>query len=33
MRQNQYWSYFALSQIWLVEDKIVPVALLPYEAK
>jgi len=33
MRQNNYSSYFAFSQIRLVEGKIVPEVLLPHEAK
>jgi len=33
MRQNNYWSYFAFSQILLVEGKIVSAVLLPHEAK
>jgi len=33
MRQKNYWSYFAFSQIRLVEGKIVPAVLLPNEAK
>jgi len=33
MRQRNYWSYFAFSQIRLVEGKIVPAVLLPHEAK
>jgi len=33
MRQKNYWSYFALSQMWLVEGKIVPAVLLPHEEK
>jgi len=33
MRQKNYRSYFALSQIRLVEGKIVPAVLLPHEAK
>jgi len=28
MRQKHYWSYFAYSQIQLIEDKIVPVVLI-----
>ena len=32
-RQKQYWSYFAFSQIRLVEGKIVSVVLLPHKAK
>jgi len=32
MRQKKYWSYFALSQIQLVEGKILPAVLLPHEA-
>jgi len=30
---KNYWSYFAFSQIWLVEGKIVPAMLLIHEAK
>jgi len=33
MRQKNYWSYFAFSQIQLVETKILPAVLLPQEAK
>jgi len=33
MRQKKYWSYFAFSQIRLVEGKIVPAVLLPHDAK
>jgi len=33
MRQKNYWSYFAFSQIQLVEGKILPAVLLPHEAK
>jgi len=33
MRQKNYWSYFAFSQIRLDESKIGPAVLLPYEAK
>jgi len=33
MRQKNYWSYFALRQIRLVEGKIAPAVLLPREAK
>jgi len=33
MKQKHYWSYFAFSQIQLVEGKIVPAVLLPHEAK
>jgi len=33
MRQKNYWSFFAVSQIQLVEGKIVPAMLLPHEAK
>jgi len=33
MGQKDYWSYFAFSQIQLVEGKIVPEVLLPHEAK
>jgi len=33
MRQKTYWSYFACSQMLLVEGKIVPAVLLPHEAK
>jgi len=33
MRQKNYWSYFAFSQIGLVESKIGPAVLLPFEAK
>ena len=33
MRQNNYSSYLAFSQIRLVEGKIVPEVLLPHEAK
>jgi len=32
MRQKHNWNYFAFSQIQLVEGKIVPAMLLPYEA-
>jgi len=31
MRQKHNWSYIAFSQIWLVEGKIVPAVLLPYD--
>jgi len=33
MGQKTYWSYFAFSQMRLVEGKIGPVVLLPHEAK
>jgi len=33
MRQKNYWSDFAFSQIRLVEGKIVPAVLLPHETK
>ena len=33
MRQKNYWSHFAVSQIRLVESKIVPAVLLPHEVK
>jgi len=33
MRQKNCWSYFAFSQIRLVEGKIVPAELLPHEAE
>jgi len=33
MRQKNYWSYFAFSQIQLVEGAIVLAVLLPHEAK
>ena len=33
MRQNNNWSYFAFSQIRLVEGKIIPAVLLNHEAK
>jgi len=33
MRQKNYWSYFAFSQIQLVETKMLPAVLLPQEAK
>jgi len=33
LRQNNYWSYFAFSQIWLVNGKIVPAVLLPHVTK
>jgi len=33
MRQNNYWSYFAFSQMRLVESKIVPTVFLSHEAK
>jgi len=33
MRLKHNWSYFAFSQIRLVEGKIVVAVLLPYEAK
>jgi len=33
MRQNNYWNYFAFSQLRLLEGKIVPAMLLPHEAK
>jgi len=33
MRQKSYYSYFAFSQIRLVEGKILPAVLLPHEAK
>jgi len=32
MRQNNYWSYIAFSQIRLVEGKIVLAVLLPHKA-
>jgi len=33
MKQKHYWSYFAFSQIWLVEVKIVPGVPVRHEAK
>jgi len=33
MRQKHYWSYFAFSQISLLEDKTVPAVLFPHEVK
>jgi len=33
MRQKHCWSYFAFSQIRLVQGKIVPAVLLTHEAK
>jgi len=33
MRQKNYWSYFAFSEIRLIEGKILPAVLLPHEAK
>jgi len=33
MRQKNYMSYFALSQVRLIEGKIAPAVLLPHEAK
>jgi len=33
MRKKNYWSDFAISQIQLLESKIVPAVLLPHEAK
>jgi len=33
MRLKNNWGYFAFSQIWLVESKIVQAVLLPHEAK
>jgi len=33
MRNKDYWSYLAFSQIQLVEGKIVPEVLLPHETK
>jgi len=33
MKQKNYWSYFAFSQIRLVKGKLVPAVLLPHEAK
>ena len=33
MRQKNHWSYFAFSQIRLVEGNILPAVLLPHEAK
>jgi len=33
MRQKNYWSYFAFTQMRLVEAKIVPAVLLPHDAK
>jgi len=32
-RQRNYWSYFAFSQIRLVEGKMFPAVLLPHERK
>jgi len=33
MRQNNNWSYFAFSQLRLVEGKTVPAVLLNHETK
>jgi len=33
MRQKHHWSYFAFSQIQMVEGTIVPAVHLPHEAK
>jgi len=33
MRQKTYWSYFAFSQMLLVERKIFPAVLLPHVGK